>query len=340
MHSSVQGQNTGNESERRRVTSRPWLSVIVPVYNGARYLAAAVDSVLSQSDDSVEVVLSDDGSTDGSAQIAQAYARDARVVVIPGPRQSNWVTNTNRAVERSSGQLVTFLHQDDLWLHGRFESLRAAVDRAPQCTLWLAPTRFMDSRGRLLGSWRLPLGRGTQTRPGDEVIEHLLVQNFVGMPTPAFPRAAFDATGQMDESLWYTADWDLWIKLAHAGHVGISPNATTAFRLHALSQTMQGARREHDLKAQVDTVRKRHLPLVRTSRRRNEILRAGEFASALNAFASAVVARNNWPWRAMTKSMMQARFGGLRRVARDSRFIERSWARLRAGLLAGTNYET
>lgn len=314
------------------MNSRPWLSVIVPVYNGARYLAAAIDSVLSQSDDSVEVVVSDDGSTDGSAAIVQAYASDARILVVHGPRQSNWVTNTNRAVERSRGQVVTFLHQDDLWLKGRFESLRAAVGRAPDCTLWLAPTRFMDSRGRLLGSWQLPLGRGTQNRPGDEVIEHLLVQNFVGMPTPVFPRSAFDSTGQMDESLWYTADWDLWIKLAHAGRVGISPNATTAFRLHALSQTMQGARREYAMKAQVDTVRERHLLLVEDARRRDAIRRAGEFSSELNAFASAVVAGQPLPWRATTTSMLRAGFGGLRRFARDARFFERTWSRIRAGL--------
>jgi glycosyltransferase involved in cell wall biosynthesis len=319
------------------VNSRPWLSVIVPVYNGARYLAAAIDSVLSQSDDSVEVVVSDDGSDDGSAAIVQAYTRDARIVAVQGPKQSNWVTNTNRAVERSSGQLVTFLHQDDLWLPGRFESLRAAVGRAPDCALWLSPTRFIDSQGRLIGSWHLPFGRSTRTLTSNEVIEHLLVQNFVGMPTPFFPRIAFDSAGQMDGSLWYTADWDLWIKLAHAGDVGISPNATTAFRLHALSQTMQGARREHAMKAQVDAVRERHLPLVRDPRRRDEIRRAGEFSSELNAFASAIVAGQPWPWRATTKSMLRAGFGGLRRFAKDARFFERSWSRIRVGLLSGAD---
>lgn len=321
------------------MNARASLSVIIPVYNGARYLGAAIDSVLSQSDDSVEVVIADDGSTDGSTTIIAAYARDRRVVAIDGAKRSNWVANTNRAVERSSGQLVTILHQDDLWLPGRFESLRAAVGRAPDCTLWLAHTRFMDSQGRLVGSWHLPFGRSTRTLTSNEVIDHLLVQNFVGMPTPVFPRTAFDSVGQMDESLWYTADWDLWIKLAHAGDVGISPNATTAFRLHALSQTMQGARREHAMKAQVDTVRKRHLPLVRDPRRRDEIRRAGEFSSELNAFASAVVAGQSWPWRTTTKSMLRAGFGGLRRFARDARFFERSWSRIRVGLLARAGTE-
>jgi len=321
------------------VNPRARLSVVVPVYNGARYLQAAIDSVLSQADDTVEVVISDDGSTDGSTAIIEAYARDARVVAVEGPKRSNWVANTNRGVERSSGQLVTFLHQDDRWLPGRFESLRAAVSRAPDCTLWLAPTRFIDSHGRLLGTWRLPLGRGARTLPGDEVIEHLLVQNFVGMPTPVFPRTAFDSAGGMDESLWYTADWDFWIKLARAGSVSISPHATTAFRLHALSQTMQGARREHEMKMQVDTVRGRHLPLVRDHRRRDEIKRAGEFASELNAFASAVVAGQSWPWRATTRSLMRAGFGGLRRFARDARFLERSSSRIRVGLLAGADDE-
>jgi glycosyltransferase involved in cell wall biosynthesis len=321
--------------ERPGVTSPAWLTVVVPVYNGARYLQAALDSVLSQSDDSVELVVSDDGSTDGSIAIAQEYARDPRVIAVQGPRRSNWVANTNQAVERSRGRFVTFLHQDDLWLPGRLDELLAGLSRAPECTLWLAPTRFMDANGRLLGSWQLPFRRGTQTLPGAEVIEHLLVQNFVGMPTPVFPRTAFDSVGRMDESLWYTADWDLWIKLAHAGYVGIQPRATTAFRLHALSQTMQGAKREYGMKTQVDTVRERHLPLVRGHRRRDEIRRAGEFSSELNAFASAVATGQAWPWRATTTSLMRAGFGGLRRFARDARFFERSWSRIRVGLLSG-----
>ena len=89
------------------------VSVIIPVYNGNRHLAAAVDSVLDQTVSPLEVIVVDDGSTDGTPRVAAAYG-DAVVYL----RQDNGGTGAarNRGVEHSSGQLLAFLDADDLWL--------------------------------------------------------------------------------------------------------------------------------------------------------------------------------------------------------------------------------
>ena len=68
----------------------------------------------------------------------------------------------------------------------------------------------------------------------------LLVQNSIAMPAPIFDRQTYRNVGGLDESLWYTPDWDLWLKLAAAGPARYDPYPRTAFRIHGHSLTMTG----------------------------------------------------------------------------------------------------
>src|SRR5205085_1657600 len=99
---------------------------------------------------------------------------------------------------------------------GRLSVLRRLTARHPDVGLFLSPARFIDSRGRTAGMWRCPLPAG-KLAPA-LVVERLLVQNFIACPSPLFRRAALRAGGLCDE-LWFTADWDLWLRLASAGPV-------------------------------------------------------------------------------------------------------------------------
>jgi len=314
------------------VSSAPWLSVIMPVYNGERYLSAALESVLQQSDGGIEILVSDDGSSDASPRIIDGYAAAGRVRRLDGPRQGNWVANSNRAVSQARGRLVAFLHQDDLWMPGRAESVRRAVARSQDRSIWIGPTRFVDAAGRLAGTWRLPFKAGTTDVGPGRFLERLLVQNFIGMPTPVFTRSAFDQVGGMDETLWYTADWDLWLKLGSLAGVGIWAEATTAFRLHYQSQTMVGAPAADSMKSQTKTVQSRHLPFIADPVVRHAVARAGAFARELNQSLAAVVSNRAIQWRELLTSLTGLGMHGAFRFARDARILERSVARLRVGL--------
>ena len=90
----------------------PLVSCVVPVFNGERHLAAAIDSILAQRHRPLEVVVVDDGSTDGSAAVAEAYGEPVRVLRLPnaGPPAAR-----NAGVAQARGELVAFLDADDLW---------------------------------------------------------------------------------------------------------------------------------------------------------------------------------------------------------------------------------
>jgi hypothetical protein len=157
----------------------------------------------------------------------------------------------------------------------------------------------------------------------------LLVQNFVSIPAVVVQKRAWIACGGMDTELWYTADWDLYLKLLREGPTVYCEAPSTAFRVHASSLTISGSRNLPDFERQMQIVLERHCDLVPRSRLPKTRRRArasiavncalarassGSIAS-LAAAAGAVLALG--PAQALA-------------YLRDSRVLERTLPRLRA----------
>jgi glycosyltransferase involved in cell wall biosynthesis len=110
--------------------SKALVTVVLPVFNGERYLAQAIDSVLGQNHPAIEVVAIDDGSTDGTARILESYQDRLRF-----ERQPNRGAGAarNRGVELARGELLGFLDADDLWVDGRVARQVAVLAGQPEC---------------------------------------------------------------------------------------------------------------------------------------------------------------------------------------------------------------
>ena len=169
---------------------------------------------------------------------------------------------SNAALREARGRYACFLHQDDLWLPGRLPALERAVAGDP--VLVVHPASFVGPDGQGLGAWRCPLPVGDV--PSKVFLERLIVQNFLAIPAPAFRRDAALRSSGMDESLWFTADWDLWLRLGAEGRVRHLEAPLAAFRVHPESQTM--VRTECHRRRQLQTVLERHGGAVSTSARR------------------------------------------------------------------------
>lgn len=109
--------------------TRPLVSVIIPVYNGERYLAQAIESVFDQTYSPVEIIIVDDGSTDGSARVAQAYGPRVRWV---RRAYCNTASARNEGVQLAIGEYLAFLDQDDVWLPGKLSLQMAEFEALPQ----------------------------------------------------------------------------------------------------------------------------------------------------------------------------------------------------------------
>lgn len=308
----------------------PWLSVVMPTYNGAAHLAAALESVRREGAEGLEVIAVDDGSTDDTLGILGAYQGVLPLRVVRRGRTGNWVAGSNLGLAEAVGRHACFLHQDDLWLPGRLEALRAEARRQPPPALVVHPALFVGPGGERLGTWRCPLPHRDGPVDPDLLVERLLVQNFIAMPSPMFDRAAALRLGGMDETLWFTADWDLWLRLARSGPVRYLRRPLAAFRLHPSSQTLARESDSDSRRHQLRVVLERAIagwagdpeavPRVRG---------AAEFSVEVNVALAGAVRGEPIPWRALLRRWLELGPGGWRRYWRDSRILERVAARLR-----------
>jgi len=203
--------------EHATTAAAPWptISVVIPSYNCARYLARALDSALAQHypADRMEVVVVDDGSVDMSLELARTYAhRDRRVRVFEqanaGPAAAR-----NRGIENSSGELVAFLDADDTWEPEKL-ALQADIYRKdPLVGLIQCGARFVDAEGEPLHGWV----RRSKVMRGDILLDYVC-DFFLITSALVVPRTCLDAVGLFDETLRIGEDHDLFLRLLAKYH--------------------------------------------------------------------------------------------------------------------------
>lgn len=236
-----------------------WLSVIIPTYNGKKYLAAALESIRSQGRlDDIECIIIDDGSDDDTLAVARQFGEVIPLVFIEKKPNKSWVSSTNLGLAQARGKFSCFLHQDDLWLPGRLEHLRRLSDQYPELDCFLTAAQFIDSQGRRLCSWAPPLDALPAIMSPQSMLERLLVQDFLAIPAPMFRTAHALRLGGLDDNLWYTADWDFWLKIVAGCRVGYFSGETVAFRIHGQSQTVLRSKGVAQFRQQMEIVLERH----------------------------------------------------------------------------------
>lgn len=207
--------------------TQPLLSVVVPLYNDARFVEAALDSALAQSYRNIEVVVIDDASTDNSAAIVEAVRhRDPRVRLLRHPVNRGLPAARNTGLRVAEGYAVAFLDSDDLLLADslwdRHEALaRAATD--PAVAGSYCRIHSMPESGGGLTVRLLPLARA-----GDTVVTFLQRDGECPFPVhaPLIRRDVLVALGGFDEAMTSGCeDWDLWQRLLRRGFVVVPSNS-------------------------------------------------------------------------------------------------------------------
>lgn len=300
----------------------------MPVHQGERWLPFTLESLVAQDCAGVEFIILDSTPDNGCEQIVLRFADRLNIRYDHVPDVTSWPAKTNLAVERASAAHVAMLHQDDLWELGRATAAREAILAAPDAALLLNPSRIVDEHGRSLGLWRCPLP-ADRLLDGRRVAERLLVQNFVAIPAPIISKRAWLDCGGMDETLWYTADWDLYLKLLAKGPVFYRNRPSTAFRVHGSSLTVAGSRERPDFRQQMQQVFDRHSHLLPAA----ELPRIRRRASASIAVNCALAQASAGSASALLQAVGEVlSLGPAQALAyiRDSRVIERALPRLRA----------
>jgi hypothetical protein len=310
----------------------PWLGVIIPVHQGEHFLAATLASAAAENPEGVEFRIYDSGEDGGAARrVADPFFAHMNIVWHDTPDLKPWTAKTNRGVSETPAAHVVMLHQDDLWLPGHLSVIRQAIAAWPKAAMSVASSRFVAADGRLLGAWQLPFGPGVYS--GLEMAAALLVQNSIAIPSPVIRRDAWLACGGMNEELWYTADWDLYLKLIQLGDIVVRGSMTTGFRLHGGSLTMIGSRDAAAYRDQLEWVLDSHVQTIRLLPRRVE--RKARASATVNC---SLAAASGGDLSKLTGAFLAiAKLGpvGAASYIHQSRIVDRLWPRLQLALTGG-----
>lgn len=210
------------------------VSIIMPVYNGEQYLRQAIDSALAQSYPQWELVVVDDGSSDGTAAIVQAYT-DARVRYTFQENRGQ-AAALNRGLELAQGEFITTLDADD-WLspHSLRDRVACLADHA-QYGVAYGDGVYCNAAGETVLRFSEHMPSGVE---GD-VYDTLIVSPFYGTGAAVLVRRQVIEQFQVfyDDAIVWCQDWDFYIRLAEKTRFGFVPSVAIFYRLHSAGMTL------------------------------------------------------------------------------------------------------
>jgi glycosyltransferase involved in cell wall biosynthesis len=209
---------------------KPLVSVILPSFNHAEYIGEAVRSVLDQTFHDLELIVVDDGSKDGTADII-ASIHDSRLTLIR--LSENRVAHPrNLALHHAKGKYVAFQNSDDIWLPGKLASQLEAMGSANRYVVCFTAAEVVNESGLPTNdTWAEGIFT-TINRGASEWLQHFFdVGNCLPLPSALVRRSDLVDSGAFRASLVQLGDFDLWIRLAARGRFLILPEQLTKIRI-------------------------------------------------------------------------------------------------------------
>ncbi len=195
------------------------ISVVIPVHDRAAMLGEAIESVCRQIEPAGEIIVVDDGSTDGSSETASSFPG---VTLISQPR-GGVSSARNAGIRRARGEWIAFLDSDDLWERKKLKTQMTFMERHPSFPLthteeiWIRNNRRVNPGARY-------------RKHGGEIFVHCLKTCFIAASTVMARRDLFDRVGLFDESLPACEDYDMWLRVSSRFPVGYIDSPLTIRR--------------------------------------------------------------------------------------------------------------
>lgn len=211
----------------------PLVSVIIPTYNRAEYLAGAIQSALDQTLQDLEIIVVDDGSTDDTPVMLERYRH--RIRAIYQDHCGLIAAVRNRGIREATGAYIAFLDSDDLWLPDTLEREVTHAEQYPEFGMVYSDGWFFDDA---TGQDRCRTHAYTPAESG-WIGPALLQQIFIQTPGVLLRRAVLEETGLFAEepALNMAEDWELWLRIAARYQIGFVNQPLFRVRLHAGSNS-------------------------------------------------------------------------------------------------------
>jgi glycosyltransferase involved in cell wall biosynthesis len=199
------------------------VSIIVPVYNGERYLRESLDSILAQTYSNVEVLVMDDASTDRTAEILSSYG--SRIRCYRQPANRGIYGNMNDGIGMVRGEYIAIYHSDDVYNPTIVEREAAFLRQHPEAGAVFCSDIFIDPEGRERGRLKLvPEVRGNQPLPYQVILNALLsYKNRILRCPSCMTRASVyaDVGTYRDQEFRNTSDLEMYLRISRRYSIGI-----------------------------------------------------------------------------------------------------------------------
>ena len=208
---------------------QPQVSVVIPVWNGERYLREAIESVLAQNLEKLELVVIDDGSTDGTSAILEEYVNNGRIRV---HRQTNQglVAALNAGLRIAQSKYVARLDADDICMPGRLAAQLRFLECHPEVLAVGGAIEMIDEHGHSKGRRGYPVGQVAAT-------SGMLKGCTLAHPAVMMRKEAVQAVGGYRTVFKHAEDYDLWLRLIEHGPVDNLAEVMIKYRVHPESVT-------------------------------------------------------------------------------------------------------
>ncbi|MCR6720341.1 MAG: glycosyltransferase [Chitinophagaceae bacterium] len=201
----------------------PLVSIIMPVYNGEAFLQEAINSVLKQTYTNWELLVINDGSTDGSRDVVLANT-DPRVRLIDNEQNMGIIHTRNRGIDLASGKYIAWLDADDIALPTRIEKQVRFLEKYPDCGAVATIFQQLTTDGTLGKVYEFPTGR-------KEVKTHLLIENCICNSSTMLPATLMKNSKYLHE-FEVAEDYELWDRVSSSHYICIIPEILTHYRVH------------------------------------------------------------------------------------------------------------
>lgn len=215
---------------------RPGVSVCVPVHNRAGLLQQALESVLAQTFEDFEVIVSDDASSEDIRQVVAALG-DSRLRYVRQPQNVGIARNRNRCLASARGHYIAWLDSDDLYKPEMLATQSAVLDKNETVGLVHGAFEVIDESGSRLRDWP-QLHTEDRVESGNEAFRELALTNWVSAPTVLVRRECYDRLGFYSPRFTQSGeDWDMWLRIALRFDVAYTAAPVARYRHHECSSS-------------------------------------------------------------------------------------------------------
>ena len=283
------------------MNKQPLVSILIPAFNAERYIKETLGSALAQTYRHIEIVVVDDGSTDGTANIIKSY-NDPRLRYVYQENQGI-IRVRNRLLQEARGDFLTYLDSDDIYFPEKVEEEVKFLETNPEYAAVYCDLRyFFDGHPEKLYRHRYTFYSG-------DIFEHLLEKMFITNTTFMFRRSVIDAIGMYEEAMGTVEDWHYFLKMAQKGFkFGFIPKDLVRFRLRWDNNTRfenqpaiqaSGVKIFENLKSQMspDQQRRYHINNLLFKRKIRLAIAHLSIGKKRDACLTLWDAREHWAWK-------------------------------------------